>query len=318
MAYNYSTVLPFERNFDPVVSTKWMQDNWAHSFTLSLLYVALIYAGQRAMRHRPAYNLRGLLIGWNLALALFSILGCVRFVPDFMHVLWNHGFQFSICVTTYAQGVTGFWTEMFALSKALELGDTVFIVLRKRPLIFLHYYHHVTVLVYTWHAYKDHTAAGRWFIMMNYFVHSLMYTYYAVRAAGVRTPKQLSLVITSLQLAQMVMGVVVAVQTYRTKLAGQYCRQTYENLYFSFLIYFTYFLLFAHFFYTAYLSKSHRKYQQYSGAAKATKVDKMGDVVYENGDYKNGDMLAKGDFDSAAHQNGYHLPSSSARQRKIN
>lgn len=34
----------------------------------------------------------------------------------------------------------------------MELGDTLFIVLRKRPLIFLHYYHHVAVLIYTVHS----------------------------------------------------------------------------------------------------------------------------------------------------------------------
>lgn len=41
--------------------------------------------------------------------------------------------------------------QMFVFSKVPELGDTVFIILRKRPLIFLHWYHHVTVLLYTWH-----------------------------------------------------------------------------------------------------------------------------------------------------------------------
>lgn len=36
--------------------------------------------------------------------------------------------------------VCGFWTWLFVLSKLPELGDTIFIVLRKQPLIFLHWY----------------------------------------------------------------------------------------------------------------------------------------------------------------------------------
>lgn len=47
-----------------------------------------------------------------------------------------------------------YFCEAFSSFQVAEFGDTVFIVLRKRPLLFLHWYHHVTVLVYTWHAYK--------------------------------------------------------------------------------------------------------------------------------------------------------------------
>jgi hypothetical protein len=36
-------------------------------------------------------------------------------------------------------GAGGFWTLAFVLSKLPELGDTAWIVLRKRPLIFLHW-----------------------------------------------------------------------------------------------------------------------------------------------------------------------------------
>ena len=63
-----------------------------------------------------------------------------------------------------------------------ELGDTIFIVLRKQKLIFLHWYHHITVLIYCWYSFSQYTAPARWFVVMNFIVHSIMYTYYAFRA----------------------------------------------------------------------------------------------------------------------------------------
>ena len=60
------------------------------------------------------------------------------------------GSLFSLCSYIEDDKVSGFWATMFVLSKVPELGDTIFIVLRKQPLIFLHWYHHATVLVYSW------------------------------------------------------------------------------------------------------------------------------------------------------------------------
>uniref|UniRef100_A0A1B0D5J0 Elongation of very long chain fatty acids protein n=1 Tax=Phlebotomus papatasi TaxID=29031 RepID=A0A1B0D5J0_PHLPP len=102
--------------------------------------------------------------------------------------------------------VSGFWTWLFVLSKLPELGDTIFIVLRKQPLIFLHWYHHITVLMYSWFSYTEYTASARWFIVMNYCVHSLMYSYYALRAMRFHPPRFISMLITTLQLTQMVIG----------------------------------------------------------------------------------------------------------------
>ncbi len=50
-------------------------------------------------------------------------------------------------------------------SQIPELVDTVFIVLRKKPLILLHWYHHFTVLLYCWHSYATRSSAGvyKWF-----------------------------------------------------------------------------------------------------------------------------------------------------------
>ena len=51
-------------------------------------------------------------------------------------------------------------------------------MLAKRRLIFLHWWHHATVLLYCWHSYGTQIATGLWFATMNYFVHALMYAYY--------------------------------------------------------------------------------------------------------------------------------------------
>ncbi|KFD52556.1 hypothetical protein M514_06590 [Trichuris suis] len=270
---NYTVVFPFERTFDPLPSTIWMKHNWAHSITLSALYALFIHQGQKWMEKRPPLRLNRLLTAWNCLLATFSIFGLIRMTPEFFHSLTHFGFQYTVCNASYAHGVTGFWTQMFALSKAFELGDTVFIVLRKRPVIFLHWYHHITVLVYTWHAYKDHTAAGRWFVWMNYLVHSFMYTYYAARSLGISPPKWIPMCITGMQLAQMVAGCFVSWTSYNIKRSNTYCQQSYENLYFSFLIYTSYFVLFAHFFYTAYLRRGNRYQKLANGPVSSAKAD---------------------------------------------
>ena len=43
-------------------------------------------------------------------------------------------------------------------------------------------YHHVTVLIYCWYSFSEYTAPARWFVVMNFVVHALMYTYYAFKA----------------------------------------------------------------------------------------------------------------------------------------
>lgn len=147
------------------------------------------------------------------------------------------------------------------LSKLPELGDTLFIVLRKQPLIFLHWYHHITVLIYTWFSYTEYTSSARWFIVMNYCVHSVMYSYYALRAMRFTPPRAISMVITSLQLTQMVVGCAINIwaHDYLSTAGRTSCHITPFNIKLSIAMYFSYFVLFARFFYKSYLSSNARK-----------------------------------------------------------
>ena len=106
--------------------------------------------------------------------------------------------------------VTSFWNSLFVISKAVELGDTMFLVLKKRPVKFLHMYHHATVLIYCWQSHSEHASTGLWFAAMNTVVHSIMYSYYAARTLGVKVGRRVAMTITAMQIFQMVFGLIVS------------------------------------------------------------------------------------------------------------
>nr|QKG32709.1 elovl6 [Gecarcoidea lalandii] len=253
---NYSYVFKFEEDFDTLEKRRWMKENWIISFYYIGAYMIVIYCGQLYMQTRPRFELRIPLFVWNVFLALFSIWGAYRSAPELLYVLNQFGFRYSVCIpgpSFLDNRVGGFWNWMFTLSKVPELGDTVFIVLRKQPLIFLHWYHHVTVLLYAWYSYSDYIATARWFVCMNYLVHSAMYSYYALKALKFRVPRWIAMSITTAQLAQMVMGAAVNIWAYQVKQAGNECHVSYDNIKISLLMYTSYFVLFARFFRRAYV-----------------------------------------------------------------
>ena len=152
--------------------------------------------------------------------------------------------------------IAGLWGYVFAFSKLIELGDTAFIVLRKTPLSFLHWYHHTSVFIFSWYLVAAPPAFLPWFGSMNYCIHSIMYTYYALRANGRKVPSKVALVITILQLTQMIMGVSVTVSSYVSKLRGNKCLITDNVFYFSMAMYGSYALLFLNFLCRRYCLKS--------------------------------------------------------------
>jgi len=208
------------------------------------------------MKDKKPFDLVNVLAGWNLFLSLFSFYGAIRMVPFSLHVFFTQPFEQTVCreaYLSYGMGATGLAVQMFCISKLPELVDTVFIVLRKKPLIFLHWYHHVTVLLYCWNSYVTESAAGHYFASMNYSVHAVMYFYYFLMSIKA-VPKWFpSWIITILQISQMIAGTsIVCACLYYHYYGGKFyqpgeCHNEPSNLISGGVMYGSYLYLFVEF-----------------------------------------------------------------------
>jgi len=87
----------------------WMNKWWWLSIVYSVIYVGLIYYGRSLMEKREPYQIRIPLVLWNVSLALFSIFGMIRCVPEMIYALNKRSLQYTICDNSNIYGVTGFW-----------------------------------------------------------------------------------------------------------------------------------------------------------------------------------------------------------------
>eukprot|EP01013_Petalomonas_cantuscygni_P030308 TRINITY_DN56266_c0_g1_i1.p1 TRINITY_DN56266_c0_g1~~TRINITY_DN56266_c0_g1_i1.p1 ORF type:complete len:329 (+),score=44.83 TRINITY_DN56266_c0_g1_i1:105-989(+) len=219
-----------------------------------------------APKSRFRESLKRLEVLWNAGLALFSIIGLIRVVPRLLSNLRLFGLQYTVCAValhSYGVGGSGLWVYLFIMSKFVELGDTVFLILQRRHSVrFLHWYHHITVLLYCWHSYVTKSGNGLWFATMNLFVHSLMYTYFALTGVGIRPRWNMAL--TVLQISQMFVGISITLAAiyyhYLHSLGlSAPCSVERSNIHAGLAMYFSYFLLFCHFFYERYLKSKPKR-----------------------------------------------------------
>lgn len=255
----YPAVLQrIESGFDVEKARLWYGRYWTLSIYATAVYLLLIYLGQRWMKDRTAFGLRKPLVVWNIGLAVFSAFGALQLCPGLIRDLYKHGLHYTFCSGEYLYTMPAvtLWGHVFILSKLVELGDTAFIVLRKTPLPFIHWYHHTTVFIFSFYLGTSPPAFLPWFGNMNYCIHSVMYSYYAIRASGRKISSKIALGITILQLTQMILGVGITMFAFMTKFRGDSCVITDDVFYFSMAIYTTYAMLFMRFLYQRYCVKS--------------------------------------------------------------
>ncbi|XP_017777176.1 PREDICTED: elongation of very long chain fatty acids protein 7 [Nicrophorus vespilloides] len=191
---NYNELL--ESKKDPIV------DSWplmGSPVPVLILLGAYLYfvlkLGPEWMANRQAFELKHVLIGYNLYQMLFSLwLCCKAFgVKDGLEYIFTTSCSDPHAYNPLRNMVTdaAWW---YFLSKLVELLDTVFFILRKKQsqVTFLHVYHHSIMMIFSW-AYLKFLPGEQGVLIgfLNSCVHVIMYFYYLIAAMGPRYQKYL-------------------------------------------------------------------------------------------------------------------------------
>ncbi|XP_023210229.1 elongation of very long chain fatty acids protein 6-like [Centruroides sculpturatus] len=257
--YHLNETLPSSFQFEALFTTEnakhFVKRYWSYTFHISAIYLLVIYFLRQFMKSRSAFDLRRVNIIWNGILALFSICFTIRVAPILMYEYRNFDFIFILCDKLFIQSIPRFtfWALLFLFSKILELGDTLLIVLRKRRLMFLHWYHHVVTLVLVWFISYREVSIGIVAGVINGLVHSFMYLYFTVKAMNIRIPTFVAMFITAIQTLQMMLMASFTIWMYWRLINKQECDSSKDELEYIFLVYLSYLFLFIYLFYNSYI-----------------------------------------------------------------
>lgn len=256
--------------FDCTIWSRWLANSWYLVWGALAIYIPMVMFGPGIMANRTRIYNKTLLFSWNSLLATFSTLGFWTVLPKLLFSpdagVLTKGLRASVCVQSswYGNGYPGLFVFLFIVSKIAELIDTVWLVLGKRPLIFLHWYHHITVLIFCWHSYYKWTSSGIWFACINYGVHAIMYTYYSFTQyspAGKEFVRPFAPHIMKIQIIQMVAGLFIIVANgffaYQDPEGCPY--HNWSNTIMGFLMYVSYFLLFGQLYLNRFMKKKRQE-----------------------------------------------------------
>ncbi|XP_059613393.1 elongation of very long chain fatty acids protein 2-like [Phlebotomus argentipes] len=179
------------------------------------LYNWAVRRGIEYMKNRPAFNLKGLILLYNLFVALINayiLIETVTCVTTLKYSLFCNESAKNNRDPLEMRLANVSW--LFYIAKYIELFDTVFFVLRKKNqnLSFLHIYHHSSIVFFIWIRVKWFPTGNSFLtIIINSGVHVIMYLYYALTLLGPSVTKYLwwKKYLTILQLAQFLFGVYV-------------------------------------------------------------------------------------------------------------
>lgn len=210
----------------PKEATIWLPgqsplSTWPAVAQVLVAYLAIIFAGQElVMKNQKPLKLNGLFQAHNLALAVGSFALFVLLLEQAIPPLLQHGPFYAICnVKNWNPQMETIYMINYYF-KYWELLDTVFLFLKKKPLPFLHYFHHAATALLCFVQLNGRTTVQWVPISINLGVHVVMYSYYFLTARG-HSPWWKKYV-TTMQITQFIVDLVVVYYAFYSYIAADY------------------------------------------------------------------------------------------------
>eukprot|EP00123_Amoebidium_parasiticum_P019377 comp24818_c0_seq1/m.46890 comp24818_c0_seq1/g.46890 ORF comp24818_c0_seq1/g.46890 comp24818_c0_seq1/m.46890 type:complete len:268 (-) comp24818_c0_seq1:534-1337(-) len=184
--------------------------------SMAALYLVIRFGGEAAMKNREAMNFKFVAMVSNAILTLGSLwmfLGIgYHLVINFAANDWNPNLLICDPELKLQQGMD-LYIYAFYLSKFWEYIDTILLILNKKEVIYLHWFHHFITPSICWAAWHYPYASAWMGPITNAGVHVIMYAYYTMTYFGLS--RWVGKYITKLQIVQFVfnLGIFTAIFT---------------------------------------------------------------------------------------------------------
>ncbi|KAG1769221.1 GNS1/SUR4 membrane protein [Suillus occidentalis] len=180
---------------------------WPVVTTALASYLAIIFGIREIMRDRSPQRLNTLFRIHNAFLSAGSLILLVLMMEEVGSIRLTNTTYGTMCDETSWTERLEFYYMINYYFKYIELFDTVFLALKKKPLAFLHVFHHSATALLCFVQLNGKTSVSWVVISLNLAVHVIMYYYYFATAGGAKIWWKKYL--TSMQIIQFIIDIVI-------------------------------------------------------------------------------------------------------------
>lgn len=178
---------------------------WKDASSCEVLYFSVAFViikfFLKPLSPKGQKTLKMLFTQYNLLMSIYSL-------GSFLAMgfaMYQTGILSNNCEKAFDNTIFKVTAQLFYLSKFLEYIDSFYLPLMDKPLTFLQFFHHLGAPIDMWLFYH-YRNEGVWiFVLLNGFIHWIMYGYYWTRLVKLPFPMPKSL-ITSMQIIQFNVG----------------------------------------------------------------------------------------------------------------